>query len=275
MTNKDLNLAFDQNLVQSASPHSDAPHDHNTHDSSAHGHNVKIDKFEAPHPSGQSTWKQSKKNSLGNALFLSTWLNHVKKQPFILLSATLLIVNALFLLWAGFWLSSHNQPPNNVVDTISPSVMKGISTKFETLDKQLLSLQQQLDQIKLSIGEQQLLIATSSLDLNKDVQDLTQQVQIALTSKTKTKKPDTVKKVPSKDWHVNLGTFATHDAALRLKKQLSALGHSVQINTTTFDNKTAYRVQLPGFKDRNSAELVARRIMEQTNLNGLWAWKDE
>jgi cell division septation protein DedD len=273
MTNKDLNLAFDQNLVQPASPHPDVPHDHNTHSHSTHGHNTETNKFEAPHAPRQR--KQPKKNTLGSLPFLSTWLGHAKQQPFTLLSVTLFIANALFLLWAGFWLSSHNQPSSNVANTINPSIMKGVSTKFEILNKQLLSLKQQLDQIKLSIGEQQQLIATSSLDLNKDVQDLTQQVQIAIAPKAETEKPDTVKKIPTKDWHVNLGTFSTHDAALRLQKQLSALGHSVQINTTSFDNKTAYRVQLPGFKDRNSAEQVARRIMDKTNLNGLWAWKDE
>ena len=161
------------------------------------------------------------------------------------------------------------------MNTISPSIIKGINTKFETLNKQLLSLQQQLDQITLSIGEQQQLIATSSLDLNAGIQNLSQQIKIAITPKAETKKPDTVKKISTKDWHVNLGTFSTHNAALKLQKKLSTLGHSVQINTTSFDNKTAYRVQLPGFKDRNSAEQAARRIMDQTNLNGLWAWKDE
>jgi hypothetical protein len=275
MTNKDLNLAFDQNLIQPASPHHDEPHDNNTHGHSTHDYHTETDKFGAPTPPRQSTWKQPKKNTLGSLPFLSAWLGHAKQQPFVLLSVTLFIANALFLLWAGFWLSSHKHPSDNAMNTISPSIIKGISTKLETLNEQLPSLQQQLDQIKLSIGEQQLLIATSSLDLNAGVQNLAQQIKIAITPKTETKKPDTVKKIPTKDWHVNLGTFSTHDAALRLQKQLSALGHAVQINTTSFDNKTAYRVQLPGFKDRNSAEQVARRIMDQTNLNGLWAWKDE
>lgn len=275
MTNKDLNLAFDQNLIQPASPYLEEPHDHNTHGHSTHGYHTETDKLGTSTPPKQSTWKQPKKYTLGSLSFLSTWLGHAKQQPFVLLSVTLFIANAFFLLWAGFWLSNHNPPSDNVVDTISPSIMKGINTNFETLDKQLLSLQQQLDQIKLSIGEQQQLIATSSLDLNANVQNLSQQIKIAITPKPKTKKLDTIKKIPTKDWHVNLGTFSTHNAALKLQKQLSALGHSVQINSTSFDNKKAYRVQLPGFKDRNSAEQVARRIMDQTNLNGLWAWKDE
>lgn len=285
MTNKDLNLALDQNLIQPARPQNETPYGYSSHDHGTDDDNIKTD-YEADnlrdsirtsmHP---KQTEQRKKKTSDLLSYLPAWLTGTIQQPFVWLP---IMANLFFLIIAVFWLSHQNPQPDNITHNVKAIVEEDTRTNIEPIKEQLLQLQQQLDQITVSLHEQQRLIATSSQDLNVDIQDVAQQVQTLNAIKTTTNKPGIVvsKKAeeaitPTKGWHVNLGTFSTKDAALRLQKKLLALGHSAQINTTTFDNKTAYRVQLPGFNDRDSAEKGARRIMDETNLNGLWAWKDE
>ena len=288
MTNKDLNLDLDQNLIQPASAKNETPHGYNFHDHDTDDDNIKNDHEannlrasirQSMHPNQA---EQAKKKTTGLLDRLPAWLTGTPPQSFVWLPIALLLANLIFLFIAGFWLSHQNQQPDPTSLTINTLVEENVRTNIEPIKEQLLQLQQQLDQITISLHEQQRLIATSSQDLNTAIQNVAQQAQVLTVIKTKAQKPETVmnKKATevttlTKGWHVNLGTFSTKDAALRLQKKLLALGHSVQIDATPFDNKTAYRVQLPGFKDRDSAEKVARRIMDETNLNGLWAWKDE
>jgi len=250
MTNKDLNLALNNSFIQPTPMSEDEISNQTTPKAPTHTH-TKCDATATP--------KQSK---------LPRWFA-LESSHHKWLVIAVVFINMLFLLLAGLWLSTREEPPREVIITNAPEADKNLEPILNKLNDKLLSLDQKLDQLQLTVSEQQRLIASSALDLDKRFQILLLQSKTTLATEAK-KTP-----LPPKSWYVNLGTFSTKEAALKLQKQVQDLGHQVQINTTSFDNKTAYRVQLPGFQDRESAEKIAHQIMAETNLNGLWAWKDE
>lgn len=307
MTNKDLNLALDQNLIQPEETQQSSVQEqptrlhpnHNRNHEAANFDTSKNDSSNSDSPNinsletnpgimSSSTMEssygyQSKSGRYrkGSSSLLTTWISTLKNRTFPWLSIGIISINLIFLLLVGLWLLNQNHSSTEI--TSSKAKLAGLSTApNESINQQLTALQTKMEQIELTLHEQQRLIATSSQDLNQKIQQLGTQVEAIKTPKTKKEPPKatppppkTVIKQPKTQWYVNIGTFSSKDAAQRLKKQLLTLGHTVQINTTSFDNKPAYRVQLPGFKDRESAENTARQIMNKTNLNGLWAWKDE
>lgn len=283
MTNKDLHLALDQNLIHLSSKQKDegdqTPHDTETAnlesitDLSQGYQNPANNHYPEPPP----TFKE--------------WIEAIRQSPRFRLAITVLL---LFLLLAGLWLtnqSSQSETDTFTQSTSTSSAIKANQAQLETFNNQVLLLQQEVEQLKLSLQEQQNLIDTNSKDLNKKIEALAQQLQASKTkeaskpipSKTELRKKDipnkesatTTPKKATNHWYVNIGTFSSKKSAQKLQNQLSTLGHSAQINTTSLENKPAYRVQLPGFKNREAAELAARQVMDKTNLNGLWAWKDE
>ncbi len=282
MTNKDLHLALDQNLIQLSSKQKDEdeqpPHDAET--ANLESITEFSQDYQNPpnnhHAEPPPTFKE--------------WIEAIRQSPRLGLAIALLL---LFLLLAGLWLTNKSsQPATNSLaqSTRTSSAIEANQAQLGALNNQVLSLQQQFEQLKLSLQEQQNLIDTNSKNLNKEIQALAQQLQASNTkaaSKSIPSETDLSKAIPNKKsattapkkatnhWYVNIGTFSSKKSAQKLQKQLSALGHSAQINTTSLENKPAYRVQLPGFKDREAAELAARQVMDKTNLNGLWAWKDE
>lgn len=282
MTNKDLHLALDQNLIQLSSKQNDED-EQQLHD------------FETTNLEPITDFSQDYSNPPNNhhaepPSIFKAWLEAIRQSPLLWLAITLLL---LFLLLAGLWLTNQSsQSATNAItqSTSTSSAIEANQAQLDTLNKQVLLLQQEVEQLKLSLQEQQNLIDTNSKDLNKEIQALAQQLQVFNTkaaSKPIPSETDLSKAIPNKEstttapkkatnhWYVNIGTFSSKKSAQKLQNQLSTLGHSAQINTTSLENKPAYRVQLPGFKNREAAELAARQVMDKTNLNGLWAWKDE
>lgn len=280
MANKDLNLALDQNLIQPNETKQSRVQNHST-PPNYEAANLDMAGTDSPN----NYQRQSRPNERPS--LATNWLTSIKDGSFPWLTSALILINLLFLLLVGFWLlSQQNQSSTLTPSKIAPP--KTVSSNLadnktiKAFNQQLITLQTKVGEIELTLHEQQGLLTTSSTALRNDIQQLEQQLKtIELSNKEKitpTSEKETSRatlKQPTSHWYVNIGTFASKDAAQRLQKQLLGLGHSVQINTTSIDNKPAYRVQLPGFKNREAAELVARRIMDKTNLNGLWAWKDE
>jgi|GEM_PF-660212 len=279
MTNKDLNLALDQNLIQLSSKQKDVdeqqPHDLET------ANLEPITGFTQDDQNPPNKHHAEPRSSL----------DAIQQSPLLWLSIALLL---LLLLLAGLWLTNQsNQSATDSFNSVSSTnqSIEANQAQLEKLNNKVLSLQQQIEQLKLSLHEQQSLITTSSEGMNKEIRALSHQLQTSKAKATSNPTP-TSEAIPGKatsskesntpapkkttnNWYVNLGTFSSKKSAQRLQKQLSVLGHSAQINTTSLEDKLAYRVQLPGFTDRESAELAARQVMDKTNLNGLWAWKDE
>lgn len=278
MTNKDLNLALDQNLIQPTETQQTS-----TQEPSTHPHHEAANLDTTINPSADSSNNYQRQHNRYNktpSSLLATWFAKLHALPW--LASGLIVINLLFLLLAGLWLSNHNSQSATITSSKTMPLNSSDVKTIESINQNLAALQTKVEQIELTLHEQQRLIATSSKDLSNDIEQLNQKVDAIKLLTTEKSKPAPKKEVskpiskkPATHWYVNIGTFSSKDAAQRLQKQLLTLGHSVQINTTSFDNKPAYRVQLPGFKDREAAESTARQIMEKTNLNGLWAWKDE
>lgn len=292
MTNKDLHLALDQNLIQLSSKQKDE--DEQT------SHDVETGNLESITDFSQDYQNPPNNDHAEPPPTFKEWTEAIRQSPRLKLAIALLF---LFLLLAGLWLtnqSSQSATNSLTQSTSTNSAIEANQAQLDTLNNQVLSLQQQVEQLKLSLQEQQNLIDTNSKDLNKEIQALAQKLQASNTkaasesipsetglNKTTSSKATPNKAIPNKEsattapkkatnhWYVNIGTFSSKKSAQKLQNQLSTLGHSAQINTTSLENKPAYRVQLPGFKDREAAELAARQVMDKTNLNGLWAWKDE
>jgi len=284
MSNKDLNLALDQNLIQPTDTQQNSTQEQST--PSHYEEAANLDAMTASPGTDTSNNYQGQPERYSRrgkpSSYASTWLATLNKQQYPWLASGILLINLIFLLLAGFWLSNQSGQPSSALPSATKSLHYVDDQAMNAFDQRLVTLQAKVEQLELTLHEQQRLIATSSKDLSHEIQLLGAELKTlkAPTIKkgepkttTKTAKPE--EKQPITQWYVNIGTFSSKEAAQRLKKQLLALGHTVQVNTTSFDNKPAYRVQLPGFKDRTAAELTARKIMEKTNLNGLWAWKDE
>ena len=213
MTNKDLNLALDNSFIQPTSM-SKGEENNQAAPKNAPPTHTKCDSAATPKPSKPPRW-------------LALEPSHYKW-----LVIAVVFINMLFLLLAGLWLSAQEKPPREMIITTAPGIDKNAEPALDELNDKLLSLDQKLDRLQLTLSEQQRLYASSALDLDKRFQALSLQLQKAPKTETKKTPP------PTKAWYVNLGTFSTKEAALKLQKQIEGLGHQVQINTTSFDNKT-------------------------------------
>lgn len=266
MTNKDLNLALDKGYIQPATPSGTLTEEYAPQPETPKNSPPKTP--ESPYKPVPAQPTPTKPRWLSAPLSRLEWG-----------IITIVLLNLLFVIIAGFWLFTKENQPNTtkVVSVVTPETPSKIL--LDELDARLEPLNEKLAQLQLVLNEQQRLIASSSHSLDKQLQAIS--LQVSNTTKTASKtEAKTVTKtsappISKKNWYVNVGTFSSKEAALKLQKQIQALGHKVQINAATVGSKTAFRVQLPGFKDRESAEGTARQLMNKTNLNGLWAWKDE
>tara|TARA_R110001599_G_scaffold68948_1_gene194007 strand:- start:276 stop:1013 length:738 start_codon:yes stop_codon:yes gene_type:complete len=243
MTDKDLNLSLDQSLLkprretdQRDTPADTAQTPPET-DLTADHHGLNQQKTERPR---QTEW-----------LLIA-----------VLASNLLLVITIIFLL-------TQQPDANNSADKLAPAEDSNrllLESKMDQMDRQfeqsIGQLNQQLEQLQVSLLDQQRQQTSALLDLSENIEQ-----------KGGNLKKESTETTASAHWHVNVGTFSTNEAATQLKKQIDAIGYQAEINHVSLDEKIVYRVQLPGYKDRETAENAAREIMDKTNLNGLWAWE--
>jgi hypothetical protein len=180
----------------------------------------------------------------------------------VLASNLLLVITIIFLL-------TQQPDTNNPADKLAPTENDNrlsLESKMDQMNRQfeqyIGQLNQQLEQFQVSLLDQQRQQTSALLDLSENIEQKIGDLKKESTGTT-----------TSADWHVNVGTFSNNEAATQLKKQIDAIGYQAEINHVSLDDKIVYRVQLPGYKDRETAENAAREIMDKTNLNGLWAWE--
>jgi len=244
MTNKDLHLALDQNLIQLSSKQKD--------EGNQTSHDAETANLESITDFSQGYQNPANNHQTEPPPTFKEWIEAIRQSPRFRLTIALLL---LFLLLAGLWLT--NQSNQSATDSFSQSTstssaIKANQAQIETLNNQVLLLQQEVEQLKLSLQEQQNLIDTNSKNLNKEIESLTQQLQASNTkaaSKPILSETDLSKAIPNKEsattapkkatnhWYVNIGTFSSKKSAQKLQNQLSTLGHSAQINTTSLENK--------------------------------------
>ena len=258
MTEKDLNLSIDSSLLASSADH--RPTQNATQPAASLKENM----------NPQGTPGDTKTES---------------RLPLAILVGAI-AVNLFFLTWAGLWLqknvpASPDNPPAELSGAYSPAVIDGI-------ERQLTELSQQLNHLSLRLAEQKLLFAaghhelSDKLDsyaetvatLSSPATDTLQKPAAAISAALAPAKPAN-QKPQGKQWFVNLGTFSTRTSAKGLQQQIGNMGYPATLREIAIDGKTAYRVQIPGFESRQTAEKTAQEIMSRTKLSGLWAWKED
>jgi hypothetical protein len=187
--------------------------------------------------------------------------------------AALAIANIAFMLLTGPWLTQQTVQPATKTDL---PVTEQLSNQLIQVTNQLTSLRQDFKRLQLTVNEQQQLIISTSADITEKTKGF-----FLETQKTPVKADPVVSAAALKPWYINLGNFPERSEAVTVQQQVKSLGYNADISSVTIPNEpdgsadttTGYQLRITGFEDQESAEATAARIMDSSELNGLWVWK--
>ena len=255
MTEKDLNLKLDQGWTKT-NLH-ETPKANTTSNTNKP---LKVVSPDQPTPENSISAVESRRPQLKNNLWV---------LPVLLASNLLLILTGIFFLLYDEQSSQELIPTESLSSPlVLNQILDSIQINQQQTEQKTLDLANQIQQLELQLLDQQKLNAEAINNVHEQLSSL-----VTSMKQTANTKKDIIKTKSVEQWSVNLGTFSSKEAAVKLKQKVSANGHSVEVSETLLDSKKAYRVQLQGFKNRSTAEEAAHGIMEKTNLNGLWISK--
>lgn len=183
--------------------------------------------------------------------------------------AIIAVTNMVFLLLAGLWLSTlpyTNAAPNT---SIALNTTPQMELMLAETNERLAAVELQLEELALALGNQQL-AAMDRLDSeDKSLSEGESEDEPAIPVSAKEIK------TPTDNWYVNLGTFASEQAAASLQSQLLSIGRRPSIVQRVQEGSDVFELRLLGFGGRELAEMAAGEIMAQTDLNGLSVWQEE
>jgi hypothetical protein len=205
MTNKDLNLALDQNLIQPAETQQNSTQEPST---TSHNEAANFDTTMNPGTDSSNNYqRQHNRYNKTPSSLLATWFNKIHNFPW--LASGLIVINLLFLLLAGLWLSNHNSQSDTITSSKTMPFNSSEVETIESINQNLVALQTKVEQIELTLHEQQRLIATSSKDLSHDIEQLNHQLNTIKLSNREQGKPAPKKEVskpiakkPVTHWYV-------------------------------------------------------------------------
>ncbi len=239
MTRKDLNLSLDRGLLEPSANQHRTPH--------------------GPDDGVQLASRKQNKRPAGQTR------GHAGGGQWTAITIALIAVaNMLFLMVAGIWLSGHTFDSAARPGAARAEITPELGLLLAQINNRLSTIDQQLGDLHLALDKQQAIIVPDSFDIDSHLREALSQ------DENTTDAPP-----PAATWHINLGNFDSREVALGLQQRMQAIGHQTRIKPTTSDDKTSFLVVLAGFDQRESAELVAKQIMEQTDLNSLWVAEGE
>ena len=197
----------------------------------------------------------------------STVNNGVKTSSLWLVTITVAVANIVLLGGAGYWLLQNNFLGALQAPAAPADVSRALTLRLNEIDDKLKTLQVQMDHQLLATDKQQQIILSTQ-------QSVTEQLML-LAPKTATSPSIDQKPPPATPWNVNLGSFQDKKEAIALQQKVQATGYEPDIITHIRENMATHKVAITGFTDRDSAEAAAKNLMEKTNLNSLWVWKNE
>jgi hypothetical protein len=170
-------------------------------------------------------------------------------------TALIALVNMLFLVVAGIWLTGPRLTPASNAASAAEVELNQLQTQLDVMQEQLVLVQSTLE-------EQQRLLILRQLETPPEVTP-----QAAATAHEDAT-AETAPALPT--WQVHLGHFATRDEAIALQLDLAQLGYTATIAAAATPDEPGVALLLGGFAERDLAELAAKDIMQRTRLNGLW-----
>ena len=179
----------------------------------------------------------------------------------------LVLVNILALPAMGYWLYDHFEVNSGPVVT-NPVTARDLADATDSIYQNVAELEARVSQLQVALAEQQQLFSSTLLDLQ-------QQLASAMTEAAEVSDAAKPTAAPSVQWVVNAGIFSSQDSADSVQRVLAPLGYKALRREVEVAGVPSYRVYVPGFADRASAEEVARKIMGQTGIHGLWVWKGD
>lgn len=238
MTTKDLNLSLDPVLLQTKlTPQAHTAANHTTAD------------YREPNTSKSSVNTGAKASS--------PWFA----------ALTVAAANVIFLGGVGYWLFHNNllwAPP---APPVPLEVSLALTLRLNEIDDKLKSLQVQMDHQLLATDKQHQIVLLTQQDLAKQL--------VLLTPDIATVPATDEKPLAAAVWNVNLGSFQNKKEAIALQQKVQAAGYQPTIMTLTSDTITTYKLAITGFADQDTAEAAANNLMQKTNLDSLWVWKDD
>lgn len=238
MTAKDLNLSLDPGLLQSTRSRDSGAA---ARASTPPGISEKVAPPTATPLGGKPQWKAA---------------------------AAIALLNIAIILGAGYWLIEHSNMLPKTDRLASVELNQAVRTDLAELNIQLSALHDEVQSLKLSQNEQRELIKSSL----QEAQLLREKAQ-KKSNLAKEKPAEVATLAEDKDWYVNLGSFTSAKEASGLQRKMLAIGYQPQIKTQKDQDQITHSVVLSGFKNRKSAEVAAKLLMEQTNLDSLWVWQ--
>ena len=231
MTAKDLNLSFDQGLLQSTN-------------------RTALTSSGTREPVGSPfSETRTAKSSWGATAFIA-------------------LLNIAIVLGVGYWFVELSGKMPISGSAASAEGNQAIRTDLAELNIQISALQDEIRNLRLAQNEQGELLRSSIQEIPLPTEKPQKKSNIA-----KEKPIEVAKLVEDINWYVNLGSFTSSGEADRLRKKMLAIGYQPEIKRQKVQNQMSYKVVLPGFKNRESAEVAAKLLMEQTDLDSLWVWQ--
>jgi len=215
-------------------------------------------------PGAGSRPKQAHKNRVMRAEPRPAVVRQQRLWPAVLL---ILVVNITFMATAVYWYSGGDLSTLAERPGSARAPLERLAVQLASLEVRMGELAGALQPAVHGNREEIAAVAASLQQLQAQVSGL--QADMAAPSAPIASKA----KVP--EWLLNLGSFDDAGQARALMEKCQALGYSPEIIEQSAAGEALYVVALAGFEDRDAAELSAQAIMEQTDLNGLWAWKRE
>lgn len=256
MTTKDLNLSFDRGLLQPKEGRGQRAKPGNTRQAASPAN---------ARPPGNRVPRKAAPQKM------RAWQN--------ITIAGIAFTNMLFLVVAGMWLTEHTGGLSSQLPSPQPDIAPQLAIMQAKMNQRIDSLEQQLDNLQISINGQQHLIVSAYQDIGTQLKEghkAAAPADTALPSDKSNQEAPKTKQAPSpKGWYINLGSFSKKQAAAELQKQFQALGYATRIQTLTIDNQASYAVILTGFKDQASAEIAVGQLLDQTELDGLTVAKEK
>ncbi|MFK8047075.1 MAG: SPOR domain-containing protein [Halioglobus sp.] len=183
-------------------------------------------------------------------------------------TALIALLSVATVLGAAYWFVELSGKMPTAQRADSEEANRAIRSDLAELNIQISALQNEIQRLELAQNRQGELLKASIKEIKLPKDKLQKSKNLAK------EKPDEVAKlVEDKDWYVNLGSFTGAKEAEGLRKKMLAIGYQPQIKKQQDQYQMSYKVVLPGFKNRESAEVAAKLLMEKTNLDSLWVWQ--